>query len=85
MGGKARLTGEINDMPASIPGAECYFRRSLHVKNRDHLYFRQDLRKGGGGPLIIAYSVIRSGTVYPYTEQTAVWYNMKARVVFVSC
>ena len=30
---RTRLTGEINDMSAFIPGAERYFRRSLHVKN----------------------------------------------------
>ena len=45
------------------PGAECYFRRSLHVKNcRDHLEFRQGLTQKGG-PLIRACSVIRSYTV----------------------
>ena len=35
---RTRLTGEINDMSAFIPGAERYFQRSLHVKNcRDRL------------------------------------------------
>ena len=30
---RTRLTGEINDMSAFIPGAERYFRRSLLLKS----------------------------------------------------
>ena len=44
----ARLSGEIHNMSASTPGAERYFRRSLHVKNcRDRLYFDRMSEKGG--------------------------------------
>ena len=52
---RTRLTGEINYMSAFIPGAERYFRRSLHVKNctaGTGLSFRQDFRKKGGVRLL---------------------------------
>ena len=59
-----RLTGEINDMSAFIPGAERYFRRSLHVKNcRDRLIISSGFQEKGGCPLIRACSVITSNTV----------------------
>ena len=59
---RTRLTGEINDMAAFIPGAyKRYFRRSLHVKNcRDRLIISSGK---GGCPLIRACSVITSNTV----------------------
>ena len=61
---RTRLTGEINDMSAFIPGAERYFRRSLHVKNcRDRLIISSRFQeKGGGCPLIRACSVITLNT-----------------------
>ena len=65
------LTGEINYMSASIPGAECYFRRSLQVKNcRDRLIMSSGFQEKGGCPLIRACSVIMSNTVcsLPTTE-----------------
>ena len=44
-----RLTGEINDMSAFIPGAERYFQRSLHVKNgRDRLIISSGSQEKGG-------------------------------------
>ena len=62
---RTRLTGEINDMSAFIPGAERYFRRSLHVKNcRDRLIISSGFQEKGGCPLIRACSVITSNTVY---------------------
>ena len=61
---RTRLTGEINDMSAFIPGAERYFRRSLHVKNcRDRLIISSGFQEKGGCPLIRACSVIASNTV----------------------
>ena len=61
---RTRLTGEINDMSAFIPGAERYFRRSLHVKNcRDRLIISSGFQEKGGCPLIRACSVITSNTV----------------------
>ena len=61
---RTRLTGEINDMSASIPGAERYFRRSLHVKNcRDRLIISSGFQEQGGCPLIRACSVITPNTV----------------------
>ena len=61
---RTRLTGEINDMSAFIPGAERYFRRSLHVKNcRDRLIISSGFQEKGGCPLIRACSVITSDTV----------------------
>ena len=46
---RTRLTGEINDMSAFIPGAERYFRRSLHVKNcRDRLIISSGFQEKGG-------------------------------------
>ena len=62
---RTRLTGEINDMSAFIPGAERYFRRSLHVKNcRDRLIISSGFQEKGGCPLIRACSVITSLTVF---------------------
>ena len=62
---RTRLTGEINDMSAFIPGAERYFRRSLHVKNcRDRLIISSGFQEKGGCPLIRACSVITSNTVF---------------------
>ena len=62
---RTRLTGEINDMSAFIPGAERYFRRSLHVKNcRDRLIILSGFQEKGGCPLIRACSVITSNTVH---------------------
>ena len=61
---RTRLTGEINDMSAFIPGAERYFRRSLHMKNcRDRLIISSGFQEKGGCPLIRACSVITSNTV----------------------
>ena len=61
---RTRLTGEINDMSAFIPGAERYFRRSLHVKNcRDRIIISSGFQEKGGSPLIRACSVITSNTV----------------------
>ena len=61
---RTRLTGEINYMSAFIPGAERYFRRSLHVKNcRDGLIISSGFQEKGGCPLIRACSVITSNTV----------------------
>ena len=61
---RTRLTGEINYMSASIPGAECYFRRSLHMNNcRDRLMFLSGSQEKEGCPLIRACSVIGSNTV----------------------
>ena len=61
---RTRLTGEINDMSAFIPGAERYFRRSLHVKNcRDRLIISSGFQEKGGCPLLRACSVITSDTV----------------------
>ena len=61
---RTRLTGEINDMSAFIPGAERYFRRSLHVKNcRDWLIIFSGFQEKGGCPLIRVCSVITSNTV----------------------
>ena len=52
-------------MSAFIPGAERYFRRSLHVKNcRDRLIISSGFQEKGGCPLIRACSVITSNTVY---------------------
>ena len=49
---RTRLTGEINDMSAFIPGAERYFRRSLHVKNcRDRLIISSGFQEKRGCPL----------------------------------
>ena len=62
---RTRLTGEINYMSAFIPGAERYFRRSLHVKNcRDRLIISSGFQEKGGCPLIRACSVITSNTVF---------------------
>ena len=61
---RTRLTGEINYMSAFIPGAERYFRRSLHVKNcRDRHIILSGFQEKGGCPLIRACSVITSNTV----------------------
>ena len=61
---RTRLTGEINDMSAFIPGAQRYFRRSLNVKNcRDRLIISSGFQEKGGWPLIRACSVITSNTV----------------------
>ena len=62
---RTRLTGEINYMSAFIPGAERYFRRSLHVKNcRDRLIILSRFQEKGGSLLIRACSaVITSNTV----------------------
>ena len=58
------LTGEINYMSTSFPGAERYFRRSFHVKNcRDRLIISSGSHEKGGCWLIRACSVIRSNTV----------------------
>ena len=63
---RTRLTGEINYMSSFIPGAECYFRRLLHVKNcRDMHVISSGSQEKGGCPLIRACSVIRSNTVFP--------------------
>ena len=68
-----RLTGEINDKSAFIPGAERYFRRSLHVKNcRDRLIISSGFPEKGGCPLIRACSVITSNTVYIFIHATTV-------------
>ena len=61
---RGERTGEINDMSAFIPGAERYFRRSLHVKNcRDRLIISSGYQEKGGCLLIRAGSVITSNTV----------------------
>ena len=61
---RTRLTGEINDMSAFTPGAERYFRRSLHVNNcRDRHIILSRFQEKGGCPLIRACSVIKSNTV----------------------
>ena len=61
---RTRLTGEINDMSAFIPGAERYFRRSLHVKNcRDRFIISSGFQENRGCPLIRACSVITSYSV----------------------
>ena len=54
---RTRFTGEINYMSASIPGAERYFRRSLHVKNcRDRLIISSGSgEKGGGGVRLLEH------------------------------
>ena len=63
-----RLTGEINYMSAFIPGAERYFRRSLHVKNcRDRFIISSGFQEKGGCPLLRACSVITSNTVLTIT------------------
>ena len=50
---RTRLTGEIIDMSAFIPGAECYFRGSLHVKNcRDQLIISSGFQEKGGVRLL---------------------------------
>ena len=50
---RTRLTGEINDMSAFIPGAERYFRRSLHVKNcRDRPIISLGFQEKGGVRLL---------------------------------
>ena len=50
---RTRLTGEINYMSAFIPGAERYFRRSLHVKNcRDRLIILSGFQEKGGVRLL---------------------------------
>ena len=74
---RTRLTGEIYHMSASIPGAERYFRRSLHVKNW----------WCWGCPLIRACSVVRCNTVYIYIYiymcvSTAVRINPKSAFPF---
>ena len=62
---RTRLTGEINYMSAFIPGAERYFRKSLHVKNcRHRLIISSGFQEKGGCPLIRACSVITSNTVF---------------------
>ena len=53
---RTRLTGEINDMSASIPGAERYFRRSLHVKNcTDRLIISSGFQEKGGGVRLLEH------------------------------
>ena len=79
---RTRLTGEINDMSAFIPGAERYFRRSLHVKNcRDRLIISSGFQEKGGCPLIRACSVITSNTV-PVSVIFA-WETKEANVTIV--
>ena len=61
---RTRLKGEINYMSAFIPGAERYFRRSLHVKNcMDRLIILSGFQEKMGCPLIRAFSVITSNMV----------------------
>ena len=50
---RTRLTGEINDMSAFIPGVERYFRRPLHVKNcRDRLIISSGFQEKRGVRLL---------------------------------
>ena len=50
---RTRLTGEINDMSAFIPGAERYFRRSLDMKKcRDRLIISSGFQEKGGVRLL---------------------------------
>ena len=63
---RTRLPGEINHMPASIPGAERYFRRSLHITCEElqgPFIILSGSQEQRGCPLIRAHSVIRSNTV----------------------
>ena len=69
-GERTRLTCEINDISAFIPGAERYLRRLLHMKNcRDWLIISSGFQEKGGCPLIRACSVITSNTVCPFRTQ----------------
>ena len=80
---RTRLTGEINDMSAFIPGAERYFRRSLHVKNcRDRLIISSGFQEKGGCPLIRACSVITSNTVSTSTEDFPEMYLSTFQVLY---
>ena len=66
---RTRLTGEINVTSAFIPGAERYFRRSLHVKNcRYRLIISSGFQEKRGCPLIRECSVITSNTVYRFKQ-----------------
>ena len=77
---RTRLTGEINDTSAFIPGAERYFRRLLHVKNcRDRLIISSGFQEKGGCLLIRACSVITSNTVCCFYSRVLESYDCRTK------